>query len=247
MYTALISILIGALAGTGWTLLDLWKGWAMGIVLGTVLAATAFLIITRVLSKRVEPLFAQVQKQIQAGATQAAVNSLEDLMPMTRWQILLKGQIHAQIGSLQYSLGNNDKALEHLKKSSRRVADAQLFLAALHFRKKDFDEAKKVMNDAIAFNKKQVMLYNVLAWMMLKQGNKEEALEVLIKGAKADDKSEATKDNLLRVQNGKKINMKRFGMSWYALQLEKPPNSMRQAPPGGGRPGFRQKRRGGRR
>jgi len=219
----------------------------MGIVLGTFVAATAFIIITRTLSKRIEPRFAHVQKQIQAGATQAAAQSLEELMPLARWQIMLKGQIHAQIGCLQYSLGNNDQALEHLKKASRRVADAQLFLAALHFRKKDVGAATNVMNDAIAFNKKQVMLYNVLAWMLLKEGDKAKAIDVLIKGAKADDKSEATKDNLNRVQNGKKINMKRFGMSWYALQLEKPPSSMRQAAPGSGRPGFRQKRRGGRR
>ena len=49
------------------------------------------------------------------------------------------------------------------------------------------------------------------------------------------------------MRDGKKMNMKRFGMTWYALQLEKPPASMRQAPPGQPRAGFRQKKRGGKR
>jgi len=247
VYTALISLGIGLLAGGIWTLLDLWKGWAMGIVLGVLLSALAFVLITRALSKRAEPRFLQAQKQIQAGATQAAIVTLEEMIPLSRWQIMLKGQIHAQIGCLHYSLGQDKKALEHLQKASRRVSDAQIFLAALHFRQKHFDKAKKVLDEAIGFNKKQVILYNVLAWMQLKEGNRSEAVEVLLRCEKKDEKSEATKDNLLRIQNGKKMNMKRFGMSWYALKLEKPPASMRQAQPGGPRPGFRQKRRGGRR
>jgi len=247
VYTALISLGIGLLAGGIWTLLDLWKGWAMGIVLGVLVALLAFVLITRVLSKRAEPRFLQAQKQIQAGATQAAIKTLEEMIPLSRWQIMLKGQIHSQVGCLHYSLGHDKQALEHLLKSSRRVSDAQLFLAALYYRQKDFDKAKKVLDDAISFNKKQVILYNVLAWMHLKEGDRSEAVEVLLRCEKKDDKSEATKDNLLRVQNGKKMNMKRFGMTWYALKLEKPPASMRQAAPGSPRPGFRQKRRGGKR
>ncbi len=55
------------------------------------------------------------------------------------------------------------------------------------------------------------------------------------------------KDNASRIQNGKKLNMKRFGMAWYALKLEVPPASMRQQAPGSPRRGFRQKRKGGKR
>jgi tetratricopeptide (TPR) repeat protein len=238
---------MGAAAGIIWTLLDLWKGWAMGIVLGITVAVISFIVISRILSKRIEPHFAQVQKQVQAGANQAAIQSLEDLMPLARWQILLKGQIHAQIGCLAYSMGNEKHALENLEKSSRRVSDAQLFLAALYYRRKEIDKAKKTLNEAIGYNKKQVILYNVLAWMLLKEGESGAAIEALLRCEKADKESEATKDNLSRIQNGKKMNMKRFGMSWYALQLEKPPASMRQAPPGMPRRGFRQKRKGGKR
>jgi len=247
VYTALVSLAIAIIAGGIWTALDLWKGWAMGIVLGLLLFFVSFFIISRMLARRLEPRFQAAQKQVQAGATKAAVQSLEALLPMARWQILLKGQIFAQVGCLQYALGEDKAAHDSLRKASRRSSEAQLFLAALHVRQKDAGQAQKILEDAIAFNKKQVMLYNVLAWVLLKAGDRKEAIDVLLRAEKADKNSEATKDNLNRVQNGKKLNMKRFGMPWYALKLENPPASMRQQPPGMPRHGFRQKRKGGKR
>ena len=82
-------------------------------------------------------------------------------------------------------------------------------------------------------------------WVIAAEENPVSPIAILCE--KVDKKSEATKDNLNRLQNGKKMNMKRFGMSWYALKLENPPASMRQQPPGAPRPGFRQKRKGGKR
>ncbi len=247
MYTALVSLLIGAAAGGVWTLLDLWKGWQMGIVLCVLVFMVAFYLISRVISRRIEPEFLAVQKQMQAGATRSAIQGLEALLPMARWQVMLKGQIYAQLGCLQYTLGEDKEAAESLAQASRRSAESQLFLAALQVRQKQADKAKKTLEDAIAFNKKQVLLYNTLAWVLVKEGERKEAIDVLLRAEKADKDSEATKDNLNRVQNGKKLNMKRFGMSWYALKLENPPASMRQAPPGMPRRGFRQKRKGGKR
>ncbi len=247
MYTALVSLLIGAVSGVIWTLLDLWKGWQMGIVLCVLVFMVSFFIISRVISRRIEPQFLAAQKQVQAGATRGAVQSLEALLPWARWQVLLKGQIYAQMGCLQYALGEDQAARESLTRAARRSAEAQLFLAALQVRQKEVDQAKKTLEDAIAFNKKQVLLYNTLAWIHLREGDREKATDVLLRAEKADKDSEATKDNINRVQNGKKLNMKRFGMSWYALKLENPPASMRQQPPGMPRRGFRQKRKGGKR
>lgn len=247
MYSALISLLIGAVAGGGWTALGLWKGWAMGIVLLVLVFFLSFFIISRLLAKRLEPKFLGIQKQIQAGATQLAVQSLEAMLPMARWQIMLKGQIYAQMGCLQYTLGDDKRALVSLNQAARRSPEAQLFLAALHYRRKDANKARQAVEDAISFNKKQVILYNVKAWLLMREGEREQAIETLLKCEKVDSKSEATKDNLNRLQNGKKMNMKRFGMSWYALKLENPPASLRQQAPGSPRPGFRQKRKGGKR
>jgi tetratricopeptide (TPR) repeat protein len=117
-----------------------------------------------------------------------------------------------------------------------------MVLAALHYKRGDFDAATKVLETAISYNKKQMLLYNVYAYLLVKEGDKAKAIELLLRALKVEKDNESSKDNLLRLQNGKRLNMKRFGMPWYALQLEKPPASMGQQQ-GMARRGFRQPKR----
>ena len=111
MYTLLIALALGLVAGAVWTLLGLWKTWAFGIVLGLIVFIVSFILISRRFGKKIQPVFEQVQKQIQAGKMQLALKTLEDLLAMSRWQIMLKGQINAQIGSLAFTMGDEGKAL----------------------------------------------------------------------------------------------------------------------------------------
>ena len=69
MYSILISLAIGALLGVGYTLLDWWQGWAMGLIVGVLGAVTSFIVLSRILAKRFEPRFLQAQKQLQSGST----------------------------------------------------------------------------------------------------------------------------------------------------------------------------------
>jgi len=248
VYTVLIALLTGILVGVGYTLLDLWQGWAMGIILGVVVAITTFVVMSRILMKRFEPRFLQAQKQLQAGSHQLAIATLEGLLPLARWQVMLEGQIHAQLGILAYGMEDEKRAVEYLEKSSLRAPDARMALAAILFRRKEYDRAFEVMETLIKANKKQVLPYNAYAFMLNKQGAREKAIAQLQRGLKVEPSNESTKDNLLRLQNDRKLNMKRFGMQWYALRLEKPPASLRQYAPGTHR-GMRakvrkQKRRG---
>lgn len=239
MYTILVSILIGAAVGAAYTLAGLWKTWAMGIILGVLVALASFVLISRRLAKRIEPRFEQIGKQLQSGAHQAAIKSLEELLPLARWQVLLAGQIYAQMGLIAYATDKEEQALGYLEKAGLRVADAQLARAALLFRRKKVDEAKGVLDVAIRANKKQIFLYHVYAFMLSKEGQREAAIEQLQKALKVEPSSDSTKDNLLRLQNNKKLNMKRFGTQWYGLKLEKLPASMRQGHMPGMRKGFR--------
>jgi tetratricopeptide (TPR) repeat protein len=241
MYTILISILIGATAGGLWAALELWKTWQMGILLTVLVSLASFILISRIFAKRIEPRFLAVQKQIQAGQTQLAISQLEEMMSLGRWQVLLQGQIHAQIGLLAYSTGDEDRALEHLEKSSIRAPEARLALAALEHRRGRTKQAHEILDMAIRANKKQLLLYHVDAWMYSKEGNRDAAINKLLECQKVEPSNESTQDNLGRLQNGKKLNMKRFGMSWFGLQLEKPPAQLRAAQGMAARKGFRQK------
>ncbi len=245
MYTVLVAVLGGLVAFAVWEGVAVLLGWAFGfgVLLGPVIAIATFAILSRRTAKRIEPRFEQIQRQIQGGNPNLALNSLEEMLPLAKWQILLKGQLHAQMGSLCFTMGDNAKAFEHLEKASPRLSDGQLFLASLHYRKGDVEKAKQILDSAIGYNKKQVILYNVYAWILNKEGDRDGAIEQLLRCLKVEKDNESTKDNLQRVQNGRKMNMKRFGMTWYGLQFEKLPASMRQAQQQMGRKGFRQKRR----
>ncbi len=243
MYTIVISLLIGAASGGVWTALELWKTWQMGILLALIVGLASFVLISRAIAKNIEPRFMAVQKQVQAGQTQLAIRTLEELMPLSRWQVMLKGQIHAQIGMLAYAGGDEARAFEALSKSSLRASEARLTLAALEFRRGHKKEALEIVDMAIRASKKQIMLYHVYAWMSFKEGDRDAAINKLLACEKVESSNESTQDNLNRLRNGKKLSMKRFGMAWFGLQLEKPPAQLRAAQGMAGRKGFRQPKR----
>ncbi len=239
MYSFLLSLAIALIIGCGWTFLGLWETWIMGIWLGVAAFIASWFLIGRNIRKRIEPAILHAQKQAEAGKIKLALQTFEDLLPLGNWQPLLKGQLYAQMGILCASSGDEDKGLKFLKKSSTRFADAQMFLASMYFRQGNKDKAVQVLGNCESFNKKHVLLHNLHAYLLEKQDKRSEAIAVLNRFLKKEKSNETTKDNLLRLQNNKKLNMKRFGMPWYALQLEKPPASMGQQR--AARPGFRQK------
>lgn len=241
MYTILISILIGAASGAAWTALELWKTWQMGIVLFFLVSLVSFIILSRIMAKRIEPQFLAIQQKIQGGQTLPAITALEAMMPLSRWQVLLKGQIHAQIGLLAYASGDEKRAEEHLPKAGMRATEAKLAHAALEYRRGRKAQALEALEMAIRANKKQIMPYHVAAWMLAKDGDRDAAINRLVQAEKVEPSNESTQENLTRLRNGKKLNMKRFGMGWFGLQLEKPPAQYRAGQGMAGRKGFRQK------
>ncbi len=192
--------------------------------------------------KQLEPKFTQAQKQAQARQFKLAISTLETILPFASWQIMLKAQVHSQIGVFHFADRNEDKALEHLSQGSMRTPDAQLILASIHFKKDNLEKMRTALDMTIKLNKKQILLYNAYAFMLNRKGLNEEAIQILQNGLKVDAENDTTKDNLLRLQNNKKMNMKPFGMNWYTLQLEKPPLSMMQDQ-FSGKAGFRQPKR----
>ncbi len=249
MYSILISSATLLVVSIGWTFL----GWPGGLWLGGFLGILGFVavwfIIGRRLKSQLAPVMAQVQQHAQAGNVPLALNALETLLPLGRWVPMLTGQIYAQMGMLAYqqSMGPNsgraaEKAFDYLQKGSRRSPEGQVLLAVLYHRtKKDLEMALSVLEAAGPFNRRSVYLFTVHAWILNKEGRKDEAVAVLNRLLLKEKDNELAKDNLLRIQNGKKLNMKDFGMQWYMLMYEKPPQSMAQAAQGQqGNPRYQQ-------
>lgn len=238
MYSILISFGAALAVLLLWALLLIPGSWGWGIFFGLVTLIAVWIVLARRMRRRIEPGFKQMQRQVEAGLIQPAIESLEAMLPLGRWMPMLTGQIYAQIGQLAYHSGDRQKAIAMLSKSSKRVSDAQMLLASIHYKEGDQGAAFGVMDKAIAHNKKNVMLYHVYAWMLNKSGDTGAAMAVLGRHLKKDKNSRVSNENLLRLQNGNKLNMGQFGMPWYALGFEHPPQSMGQMQQA--RKGFRQ-------
>ncbi len=235
MYSVILAALTAFLLGfSGVFFFDGWPwGWAIPFTL--VLFVVIWIVLARRLAARLQPVMSRVQSQIQAGHLDAAMESLEGLLPLGKWVPMLKGQVLAQMGMLAWHANKKERALQLLEGASVRAADARLLLGCILHRNGDTARALQVLQVAAVVNKKHALLHNTYAWILHKSERADDAQRVLAAYLKRDPKSEPTKDNLLRLQNRTRMTMQAFDMQWYALGLEQPPQSMgqmRRAPKG---------------
>ncbi len=226
MYTILISIAVGLLVGIGGGFLE-WWGWFGGIALGLVAFVATFILIMRRIAKRLRPAMERVKKQAESGMFANAIETVQDMLPLGNWVPLLRGQLLAQLGAFSHYAGQKDKAREYLEAAPNRTGDAKMMLAGLLYREKERDRAIEVLKASAPYNRKSALLYNMLAWILHKEKRDGEAIAMLAMFLKKQT-NEPTQDNMLRLQNGKKMTMKPFGMPWYAMGIERPPQSMLQ-------------------
>ena len=241
MNSILLCAAVGLLFGAGGWLLQLWA-WGWAVVFGTAVFVVCWVLLARWLGKRLTPAMLQVRKQMEAGMGDAAMRTLRELLPMCKWVPLLRGQLLAQMGVLANHSGDQKQAIELLSRSSRRAADAQLLLACIHYKNGDPARAFQVLSLAAMVNKRHSLLHNSYAWLLHKEDRSGEAIALLAKFLQKEPGDEAGKDNLLRLQNKSRMSMKDFGISWYALGLERPPAEFGQLQTG--RKGFRQPPKG---
>src|SRR5947209_14870779 len=62
----------------------------------------AYIFLARRSLKALEAVMATAQKELMARKVDRAVAALEAAFPLSRWQFLIAGQLHAQIGQLLY-------------------------------------------------------------------------------------------------------------------------------------------------
>ncbi|MCA8977823.1 MAG: hypothetical protein KDC98_24065 [Planctomycetes bacterium] len=234
MYSVLTCAAFALALAFGGNLLG-WYGWGWAIAFAIVLFLVSWILIARRLGMKLQPVMSRVQKQMEAGMLDAAMESLESLLPMSRWMPMLRGQVLGNMGMLAYHTGKKERAIELLSGASLRAADAQLMLACIHYKNENVNKALQIMTLATKVSKKHALLHNTYAWMLAKNGKRDEAQAVLAAFLKRDEKNAPTKENMLRLQNRTKMTMAAFDMQWYALGLERPPQAMgqmRRAPKG---------------
>ncbi|MCP4872780.1 MAG: hypothetical protein GY898_29160 [Proteobacteria bacterium] len=184
--------------------------------------AGCYFLLARSHSKKVEALMMKMQGEVQQNRIENAIRMLDGGYEHAKWVFLLRGQLDGQVGSLHYMQKDFDKAQPLLEKAWVRHWVAKGMLASFWFRKHKPEQAFKILDDAIASNKKEEMLYGLKAYMQVKLKDRDGARATLIAGKAKAPKAEAISTNLVRLQNGQDLQMWQFGDAWWNFHLEKP-------------------------
>lgn len=226
MYNLVLSLLAGiavALAirlGAGF-------GWAGAIVPGSIVVAAAYLLLARRTWKRLEAIFEETQKELQAQRFERAIQALERGFVLAPWQFLVASQLHSQLGVLHYVLKAFDKAQPHLEKSFSRHWVARAMLGVQRWRQRDLPGMEKIFEAAVKSNKKEGLVWCTYAWLLDKEGRHDDAVQVLGRGTAANPSDEKLKTAFQALQNDKKLKLgKLYGEQWFQFHLEQPPTQL---------------------
>jgi tetratricopeptide (TPR) repeat protein len=239
MYNLLLSIAAGVAVSLA-VALGTSLGVTAAIVPGVLALTIAYFVLMRRTWKKLEVIFEAMQKEVQTQKIDKAIQTLQGGFVLAPWQFLVASQLHSNIGILHYLKQDLEGALPHLEKSFSKNWIARGMLGAARYRKKDVAGAKKVLEDAVAANKKEGVLWALYAWILEEEGQHDQAIAVMARAARALPSDEKVKSTLEALQNGKKLKLgKLYAEQWFQFMLERPPPQLVGGGMGGGFRGGR--------
>jgi len=176
------------------------------------------------------------QKQIEKKQTeviQNAIQELEQAQPLCKWNIAGERQLNTLKGSFYYQIGEFKKADECLRKCFAFDPMIMAMKMARCYQNGDLKQVHKLYKRGTRrFRKdKGTILYALYSWILVKQNQIDEAIQVLSKGAEKTG-SEVLQENWKNLSNNKVRQFSNAGLGeqWYALLLEtpKPPKSRKK-------------------
>jgi tetratricopeptide (TPR) repeat protein len=206
-------------------------GWGSGIFLGLLATGIPYFLLARRLSRLVQAHMKDVERLVGAQQMDRAIEKLDAMRFLGRWQIFLNSTIEAQIGMLRYAhLRKFDEALPHLQSASFLAWQAKLMLGAYHFRKKQYDEMVKVFERVVKRARKEPLPWLTYAWCEWKRGDRAKALAILARARVKLASDERLSRMQEALQNGSKPKTRSFGNEWLALHLEDLPQMAAHPP-----------------
>lgn len=180
-----------------------------------------FILIVRVVMKKVEALMMSAQQDVMANRAEKAVASLKAGLKYGSWQFYVKQQIYSQIGSILYMKRDFNEAVPYLEKGFVRNWVSMAMLAISYMKKNKTTKMMGAFDKAISGSTKEPMVYALYAFCLDKVGERQKGIAIMEKGLKKTANDERLKDNIELLKAGKKMKMKGFGDMWYQFHLEK--------------------------
>jgi tetratricopeptide (TPR) repeat protein len=196
---------------------------SMPVVVAVAIVAffLPFILIVRVVMKKVEALMMSAQQDVMANRADKAIAALKDGIKYGQWQFYVKQQIFSQIGSILYMKRDFNEAIPYLEKGFVRNWVSMAMLGIAHMKKNKTTQMNATFDKAVSGSAKEPMIYALYAFCLEKSGDRQKAISILEKGLKKTAKDDRLQENIELLQAGKKMKMKGFGDMWYQFHLEK--------------------------
>ena len=188
--------------------------------IGLALFAGIYFLATRLVMKKIGALMEGAQRDLQAQRFEKAIRSLQSGMKYAPWQLYIKGQINAQIGTVYYLKRDFAEAFEYLQKAFVRHWVAMAMLGICYMKRNKPKQMTDTFEKAVAATKKESLLWAIYAYCLDKIGEHTKAIDVVERGLRRCKDDENLKENLELLQAGKKMKMKDYGDMWYQFHLE---------------------------
>ncbi len=225
-----IALAIAALAVTMLLFTLLQVSWFISLPIGIVIGFLVLMVLARRVQVKLEAIMQSMQKEIQSGKIDRAIEILKQAYAFKNQQLFVEGQINSQIGMLYYLKKDHDKALEYLPQGFSKHFIAQCMYAVILYKRKNIEDMRKVMDLTVKRNSKESLVYGMYAYLLCQLKETDAAIAVLQQGRDKLPKDDRIAANLTNLQNGKKMKMKVYGDMWLQFMLERPPR-IQQEPP----------------
>lgn len=233
----MLSIVVAVAAGllTGVLVSLFFSTWWAGVLPFVAVTVGVYVYTVFRVNKLVSGAMPGVMAAAQKRDLDGAVGLLRAVKArFARWAPFLGSQIDGQIGAILFMKKDFEKARPYLEAAFVRSWDAKMMLAVLQSGALDPKKVKKkeltlgpvdeLMEKTVRFAEKQGLVWSTWAWLHWTNGDAKKAIEILSRGKEKLGESDAhLAQNLLALQNDKKLKMKGYGDQWYALHLEEHP------------------------
>ena len=155
-----------------------------------------------------------------------ALEATKRLEPLFPWNILLRKQVNTMRMQFYYQLKDFDKTDELIPKAMYVEPMSIAMKMARQYKNNDKGYKKTFQRKSGKYKSDNAaLLYAVYSWMLVKTGEIEEAIKILLKAKKVTD-NETIAKNWENLVNGKikKFSNAGIGDQWYSLYLEEPRN-----------------------
>jgi len=199
-------------------------GWLWAVLAAVATGAGVYVAIVFLVNRRFKAGLPAVEQALMGQRPDQAIQLLEGMRALGKWQPLAERMIDGQIGVIVYAYKQDPvRARPYLERTVPQNWHAKAMLGAMHFQNRDDAAMVKAFEDALKAAKSESLLWAAYAWCEWKRGHFKQAVDVLERARRALPDDERITRNLHGLQSTKKMKMNAYEPEWFLFGLQRPP------------------------